>query len=114
LNISTEERKQVVELLPLVEVGNRTAVISLSPAAARPVGFVEGLPGSQCGVAVDGLKTEIKKTEGGKVVSFALLRLPPGRLMYQASRRAPLVALKETTVALDYDVPQECLVCGAR
>ncbi len=88
------------------------SVIALSPNPGRPIGFIEGIRGSDCEIEVTAFRLEDEGTSAPDVRQFVIIGLPPGDYRYRASMRAPAMTLNVPGSGIKrYQVPPGCPVC---
>lgn len=104
--VSTEQH---VTLLP--RSANRTYV-TLTPDPGRPIGIIEGVPGSACGLEVSAFRLDQATAAGPNELRFGIIGLPDGAYRYRASMLTDALQLTVPGKGIDrYHVPPGCLVC---
>jgi hypothetical protein len=91
---------------------NSRFTVTLLPDPGRPIGVIDGLPGSDCGVEVAGFRLDQSEPAVAGERRFAIIGLPDGKYRYRASMSAPAVDFVVPGEGIDrYFVPPGCLVC---
>lgn len=100
--------QQVVTLYPL---GSAQLRVNVLGGPGRPVGVLEGLPGSSCAVPITSLSSEVEPGEGVDVLTVK--GLPEGIYSFRADTPAPAGVVSAPGPPLDYVVPAGCKFCGS-
>jgi hypothetical protein len=90
---------------------NRTE-FALAPDPGRPLGFIEGVPGSECDVDVRSFRLSQSRGSPANERRFSLVGLPPGTYGFKATMWASRVTFTVPARGpLAYKVPEGCLFC---
>lgn len=107
--VATTAAEQHVTLLPRTTT---RSYVTLTPDPGRPMGIIEGVPGSACGVEVSAFRLDRSTDAGVNELRFGIIGLPPGDYRYRASMLAEAVSLKVPGGRIEkYHVPPGCLIC---
>ena len=101
-----------VQIVNAIKRGAGRARITLVNGPNSPVGLLEGLPGSDCGVGVSAFRlNELPPTALGEV-AFEITGLPRGEYQYRAEEQAPHIAVSVPGEDIRYLVPSFCRFCN--
>jgi len=96
----------------LARAGAASLDVNLSPSPGRPMGLLEGVPGSDCPVDVDSFITQtIPQGQTGSL-TFRIRGLSAGAYQYRADAVAEPYGVRVPGGAVHYTVPKRCTVCG--
>jgi hypothetical protein len=101
-----EEGTQTVRLRPS---GSNRLILTLAPSPGRPIGLIDGLAGSECGVDIRSFELTQGIEQAGRF-TFEILGLPPGGLIYRGGLGEPPSRV-DVPGRLTYEVGPSCLTC---
>lgn len=110
LPVCTHAANEGTQRVVLRDKSDQLANLKLK-GPSRPVGFIYGLPGSDCGVSVGLLDLKWQAT-GEESVGVRIEGLPRGSYEFRAQEWIPGVTFSVPGGVVEYLVPSYCKFCG--